>query len=459
MTTKGQKSHGSKGDLFEFARKKDTLENAPLAVRMRPRTLEEFVGQEEIVGKGRLLRRAIETDQLSSLIFYGPTGCGKTTLARVVAETTKAHFVELNAVTAGVSDIRRVIEEAKERRALYGQKTILFIDEIHRFNKAQQDALVPYVEDGTVILIGATTENPYFEVNRPIVSRSRVFRLNPLTDDQVRVIVERALSDVERGLGGFKAKVDREALDHIVRVAAGDARSALNAIEMAVLTTPPGQDGTIHVTLEVAEESIQRRAVQYDRDGDIHYDTISAFIKSVRGSDPDAALYWLARMIYAGEDPAFIARRMIILAAEDIGLADPNALVVASAAAYAVDFIGMPEGRIPLAEACIYLAMAPKSNSAYMAIEKALKDVEERRPGEVPIHLRDASYKDAKRLGHGVGYKYPHAYPGHYVLQDYLPAHLKGVKYYEPSDQGVEKDLALAHEKRKKTQSQKTPVE
>lgn len=437
------------GDLFEYSRLKDMEESAPLAVRMRPKTLEEFVGQEEIIGKGRLLRRAIESDRLSSVIFYGPTGCGKTTLARIIAETTKAHFSELNAVTAGVSDIRKVIKEAKERRALYSQKTILFVDEIHRFNKAQQDALVPYVEDGTVILVGATTENPYFEVNRPIVSRSRVFRLKPLSDDQVRTIIERSISDTVRGLGRFKTKVDPPAIDHIVKVAAGDARSALNAIEMAVLTTPPDSEGVIHVTLEAAAESIQKRALQYDKNGDAHYDTISAFIKSVRGSDPDAALYWLARMIYAGEDPAFIARRMVILAAEDIGLADPNALVVASAGAYAVDFIGMPEAKIPLAEVCIYLAMAPKSNTAYKAIEKALRDVEEKRPGEVPMHLRDSSYRDSKKLGHGIGYKYPHTYPEHYVEQQYLPSSIHDVKYYEPSSQGVENNMYKRHKKRR----------
>ncbi|MCD6289960.1 MAG: AAA family ATPase, partial [Anaerolineae bacterium] len=377
-------------NLFDARRAELTEKDAPLAARMRPRTLDEFVGQEHIVGPGRLLRRAIQADQLSSIIFYGPPGTGKTTLARIIANTTRAHFIAINAVLAGVKDIRAAIKEAQERRGQFGQRTILFVDEVHRFNKAQQDALLPWVENGTVILIGATTENPYFEVNKPLVSRSRIFQLKPLTEDDLRKIARRALEDPERGYGKLKVHIDEDALDHLVNVANGDARALLNALELAVETTPPGPDGVIHIDMAVAEESIQRRAVLYDKEGDAHFDTISAFIKSLRGSDPDAALYWLARMVYAGEDPRFIFRRMLIFASEDVGLADPNAIQVVTACAQAFDYVGLPEGRFHLAQAAIYLATAPKSNST-MGFFDALKTVEQEREAEVPAHLRDAS--------------------------------------------------------------------
>ncbi len=428
-------------DLFEANRQKQLEKEAPLAVRMRPRSLDEFVGQDEIVGKGKLLRRAIEADQLSSAIFYGPPGTGKTTLARVVANTTKAFFVQLNAVTSGVADIKEVVKSAKDRLGMYNQRTILFIDEIHRFNKSQQDALLPFAEDGTIILIGATTENPYFEVNPPLLSRSRVFGFKILTDEEIAKLVKQALTDEERGLGQYRVDLKEEALAHIVNIADGDARSALNAIELCVLTTPPNAKGFREITLTVAEESIQKRAVRYDKSGDQHYDVISAFIKSLRGSDPDAALHWLARMIYAGEDPRFIARRLIVHAAEDVGLADPNALVVATSAAYALEYVGMPEARLPLAEAVIYIATAPKSNSVIKAVDKALSDIEKRKPGPVPVHLRDTSYKGAAQMGHGKGYKYPHDSKGNYVEQQYLPDELLGVKYYLPYDSGKEKEI------------------
>lgn len=416
----------------------DSYDLIPLATRMRPADLEDFIGQEEIVGEGTVLRKAIEEDKLTSLIFYGPPGTGKTTLAQIIARKTRSHFEELNAVTAGVADIRQVIKDARERRRKSGRRTILFIDEIHRFNKAQQDALLPAVEDGTVVLIGATTENPYFEVNPPLVSRSRVYRLRPLTDDEIRKILQRALQDKEKGFGSWKVEVAEDALEHIVSVSNGDARIALNALESAIFSTNPDDSGIRRVTLSVAEDAIQRRALQYDRAGDAHYDTISAFIKSMRGSDPDAALYWLARMIYAGEDPRFIARRLVIHAAEDVGCADPHALLVAVAAAQAVEFVGMPEARIPLAEATIYIACAPKSNAACAGIDAALKDVETKRAGEVPLHLRDSSYKGAKALGHGAGYKYPHDYPGNFVPQQYLPDGLEGRSYYQPTNNGYE---------------------
>lgn len=423
--------------LFDSALRR-SMGHAPLADRMRPRTLDEFVGQEHIVGPGKLLRRAIEADKLSSIILYGPPGTGKTTLARIIANTTSAAFVQINAVTAGVADIRKAVADAKERMALHHKRTIVFIDEIHRFNRSQQDALLPHVEDGTVILIGATTENPFFEVNAPLVSRSRIFRLEALTKDHLKRILIQAASDEERGLGGMNLEIDPEALDHLANVANGDARTALSALELAALSTPPGEDGKIHVTLDVAQESIQRRAIQYDKSGDNHYDVISAFIKSMRGSDPDAAVYWLARMLEAGEDPRFIARRIVIHAAEDVGMADPHALLVATAAAQAVEFVGMPEARIPLSEAAIYIACAPKSNAAKMAIDKAMEDVRREATGQVPIHLRDASYKGAERLGHGKGYKYPHDFPGGYVPQQYLPDNLVGKRYYEPSANGLE---------------------
>lgn len=423
-------------NLFDHARQERIAREAPLAARMRPRSLEEFVGQEHIVGPGRLLRRAIQADQLSSLIFYGPPGTGKTTLARIIANTTQAHFIAINAVLAGVKDIREAITIAQERRGMYGQRTILFVDEVHRFNKAQQDALLPHVENGTLILIGATTENPYFEVIKSLVSRSRIFELRRLGEDDLRRVAQAALSDPERGYGQLKVGIDDEALGHLVNVANGDARGVLNALELAVETTPPDEDGVIHVDLAVAEESIQRRAVLYDKDGDAHFDTISAFIKSLRGSDPDAALYWMARMLYAGEDPRFIFRRMLIFAGEDVGMADPNAMRVVTACAQAFDYVGLPEGRFHLAEACIYLATAPKSNSAF-ALFDAMAAVEKEREEEVPHHLKDAS-RDAEDFGHGQGYLYPHAYRDHWIAQQYLPESMQGRVFYQPTEQGYE---------------------
>ncbi|MHB1418148.1 MAG: AAA family ATPase [Bacillota bacterium] len=428
-------------DLFSYGKDKFLEKTAPLAARMRPATLEEFAGQEHILGAGKALRRAIKEDQLSSLIFYGPPGCGKTALAKIVAGTTKAHFEQLNATTAGISDLRRVIRDAEDRLGMYRLRTIVFVDEIHRFNKSQQDALLPAVESGVIILIGATTENPYFEVNAPLISRSRIFRFNPLQDEELVGLMERALEDRERGLGEYPVAMESEALQHLARVANGDARAALNALELAVMTTPQGEDGYRKITLETAADSVQQPALVYDKDGDQHYDTISAFIKSMRGSDPNAAVYWLARMIYAGEDPRFIARRMVIHAAEDVGIADPQALLVAVAAAQAVDFVGLPEARIPMAEAAIYIATAPKSNSVCTAINAAMNDVKEKKIGPVPPHLRDASYRGASKLGHGQGYNYPHDYPDHYVEQRYLPEELGGAIYYQPSNQGYEKAI------------------
>ncbi len=427
-------------DIFDAAREEVLRQSAPLADRMRPRNLEELVGQEHVIGPGRLLRRAIEADRIGSMILWGPPGSGKTTLARLIAAHTRAHFEQLSAVTAGVADLRRVVEVARERLGMHRQRTILFIDEIHRFNKAQQDAILPHVENGTIVLVGATTENPYFEVNAALVSRCRLFRLEPLSDAQVRILLERALADRERGLGGVQAEVAPEALDHLARVANGDARTALNALELVVLSTPPGEDGVRRVGLEQAAEAVQRRALVYDREGDNHYDTVSAWIKSMRGSDPDAALYWLARMIEAGEDPRFIARRLLVHAAEDVGLADPQALVVAAAAAQAAEWVGFPEARIPLAEATLYIATAPKSNSVVMAIDRAMADVREKRFQGVPLHLRDAHYRGAERLGHGRGYKYPHDYPGGWVEQRYLPEGIAG-GYYRPGGQGYEADI------------------
>jgi putative ATPase len=423
-------------NLFDHTREQQIEKEAPLAARMRPRTLDEFIGQEHIIGPGRLLRRAIQADQLSSVIFYGPPGTGKTTLARIIANTTHAHFIALNAVLSGVKDIREAIEVARDKRGMFAQRTILFIDEVHRFNKAQQDALLPHVENGTVILIGATTENPYFEVNKALVSRSRIFQLRSLEEDDLRAIARQALADKERGYGQLKVNLTDEALDHLVNVANGDARAVLNALELAVETTPPDAYGLVNISTEVAEESIQRRAVLYDKDGDAHFDTISAFIKSLRGSDVDAALYWMAKMVYAGEDPRFIFRRMIIFAGEDVGMADPNALRVVTAAAQAYDYVGLPEGRFHLAEACLYLATAPKSNSAF-AFFDALATVEQEREAEVPDPLRDSS-RDAEGLGHGAGYLYPHAYRDHWVAQQYLPAALQGRVFYQPGDQGYE---------------------
>jgi putative ATPase len=437
-------------DLFDHARQEQIAREAPLAARVRPRTLDEFIGQEHIVGPGRLLRRAIQADQLSSIIFYGPPGTGKTTLARIIANTTQAHFIAINAVLAGVKDIREAIAVAQERRKMYGQRTILFVDEVHRFNKAQQDALLPHVENGTVILIGATTENPYFEVIKPLVSRSRIFELRGLDEDDLRRIAHHALTDPERGYGRLQVQIDDDALDHLVNVANGDARAVLNALELAVETTPPDEEGVIRVDLPVAEESIQHRAVLYDKEGDVHFDTISAFIKSLRGSDPDAALYWLGRMIYAGEDPRFIFRRMLIFAGEDVGMADPNAIRVVTACAQAFDYVGMPEGRFHLAEACIYLATAPKSNSAF-ALFDAIATVEREREAEVPDHLKDAS-RDAQDLGHGEGYLYPHAYRDHWVAQQYLPESLQGRVFYQPTGQGYEKKIREEVARRREAQ-------
>ncbi len=410
----------------------------PLATRLRPRSLEEFVGQRHLLGPGRLLRRAIEADRVQSLIFYGPPGTGKTSLAQIVARTTRSHFERLSGVEGNVADLRRVLAGAANRLANRRQPTILFIDEIHRFNKAQQDVLLPDVESGVVRLIGATTQNPFFFVNSPLVSRSQIFELQPLSEADLYGLLERALADRERGLGQVKIAAEEPALRHLARVADGDARKALNSLEIAALTTSPASDGVVHIDLAVAEECIQKKAVVYDRDGDAHYDTISAFIKSMRGSDPDAALYWLAKMMHAGEDPRFIARRIVIHAAEDVGLADPMALVLASAAFEAAEFIGWPEARIPLAEAALYIATAPKSNSTVLAIDAALADVRTGRTLAVPEALRDASYDGAKRLGHGAGYQYAHDHPGHFVAQDYLGA---DKRYYEPTDQGAEKKI------------------
>lgn len=429
-------------DLFADAAAERTLREAPLAVRMRPRSLDEFVGQQHILAPGCLLRRCIEADRLTSMILWGPPGSGKTTLAQVIAQVTGCHFERLNAISAGVTDVRRVISEAAERRAMYSRRTILFLDEIHRFNKAQQDALLGAVEDGTLILIGATTENPMMEVNTPLLSRTRLFRLQALDDQDLQTVLTRSLADPERGLGGMQVRLDEAAAAHIVLSANGDARRALNALELAVLSTPPGADGVRHITLNVAVDSTQQRALAYDRQGDQHYDVISAFIKSMRGSDPDATLYWLARMLYAGEDPRFVARRLMIHAAEDVGNADPQALVLAVAAAQALERVGMPEARIPLAQAALYIATAPKSNSVVKGIDEALAAVQGERADPVPSHLRDASYPGAARLGHGKGYLYPHDYDGHFVAQEYLPDSLRGARFYEPSQNGYEAEIA-----------------
>ncbi len=437
-------------DLFEFKQKNSLKKDSPLASRLRPKRLEDFVGQEHIVGKDTLLYRAIKADKLSSVIFYGPPGTGKTTLAKIIANTTKSEFVQINATTAGKKDITDAVDHAKSILGMYGKHTILFIDEIHRFNKSQQDALLPHVEDGTLILIGATTENPYFEVNKALVSRSVIFELKQLKPSDIAKIIERAVNDEESGLGAYNAVIDEKALNFLSNIANGDARVALNAVELAVLTTDRDSDGKIYINLDVAQQCVQKRALNYDKDGDNHYDTISAFIKSMRGSDPDAAVYYLAKMLYSGEDPKFIARRIVICASEDVGNADPQALVVAVAAAQAVDFIGMPEARINLAQAAIYVACAPKSNGAIMAIDNAMEDVSHIRVSGVPNHLRDRHYPGATELGHGEGYKYAHDYSNNYVKQQYLPDELVGKQYYIPTDNGYEKEIKTWFNKIKK---------
>ncbi len=428
-------------DLFDYMRENTMKKESPLASRLRPTTLEEVVGQEHIIGKDKLLYRAIKADKLSSLIFYGPPGTGKTTLAKVIANTTSAEFTQINATSAGKKDMEEVIEKAKETAGMYGKKTILFVDEIHRFNKGQQDYLLPFVEDGTIILIGATTENPYFEVNGALISRSIIFQLKALEAKDIKKIILRAITDKEKGLGVYKAKITDDALEFLADISNGDARNALNAVELGVLTTPPSEDGWIHITTEVASECIQKRNIRYDKTGDNHYDTISAFIKSMRGSDPDAAIYYLARMLYAGESVTFIARRIMICAAEDVSNADPNALVVATNAALAVERIGMPEARIILAQAAAYVATAPKSNSAYVAIDKALEAVKNQKAAAIPSYLCDAHYKGAAKLGHGIGYKYAHNYKNHYVKQQYLPDEFKDETFYEPSNNGYEQQI------------------
>lgn len=428
-------------DLFDYMRKTNQENDSPLAMRLRPRTLEEVVGQQHIVGKDKLLYRAIKADKLSSIIFYGPPGTGKTTLAKVIANTTSADFCQINATVAGKKEMEDVVERAKNNLGMYGKKTILFVDEIHRFNKGQQDYLLPFVEDGTIVLVGATTENPYFEVNGALISRSIIFELKPLSKEDIKEILKRAVYDKERGMGSYKADIDDEALEFLADIANGDARSALNAIELGILTTDRSDDGLIYIDLKTAEQCIQKRAVRYDKTGDNHYDTISAFIKSMRGSDPDAVSYYLAKMLYAGEDIKFIARRIMICASEDVGNADPYALVVATNAALAVERIGMPEARIILSQAALYVACAPKSNSCYMAVDKAMELVKTTKTAPVPAHLQDAHYKSASKLGHGIGYKYAHDYPNHYVKQQYLPDGLEDVKFYEPTDNGYEKQI------------------
>ena len=428
-------------DLFDYMRANTMEKESPLASRMRPTTLDEVVGQKHIIGKDKLLYRAIKADKLGSVIFYGPPGTGKTTLAKVIANTTSARFEQINATVAGKKDMEEIVKNAKDSIGMYGQKTILFVDEIHRFNKSQQDYLLPFVEDGTITLIGATTENPYFEVNDALLSRSRIFELKPLEKQDIRELVMRAVYDTEKGMGTYGADITDEAADFLADVANGDARAALNAVELGILTTDKSDDGKIHITIDVAAECIQKRVVRYDHDGDNHYDTISAFIKSMRGSDPDAAVYYLARMLYAGEDVKFIARRIMICASEDVGNADPNALVVAVSAAQAVERIGMPESQIILSQAAAYVATAPKSNAAYMGIAKAMKTVADTRTMPVPAHLQDRHYKGAEKLGHGLGYKYAHDYPNHYVTQQYLPDGMEGMRFYEPSENGYEKKI------------------
>ncbi|MCI7227747.1 MAG: replication-associated recombination protein A [Lachnospiraceae bacterium] len=427
-------------DLFDYMRSNTMEKEAPLASRLRPRTLEEVVGQQEIIGKGKLLYRAIKADKLGSIIFYGPPGTGKTTLAKVIANTTSAEFTQINATVAGKKDMEEVVQKAKDSMGMYGKRTILFVDEIHRFNKGQQDYLLPFVEDGTLILIGATTENPYFEVNGALLSRSVVFELKPLSKEDIKILISRAVYDVERGMGSYDAVIDETAADFLADMADGDARSALNAVELGVLTTERSEDGKIHLTLDVAAECIQKRVVRYDKTGDNHYDTISAFIKSMRGSDPDAAVYYLARMLYAGESVTFISRRIMICAAEDVGNADPQALQVAVAAAQAVERVGMPEAQIILSQAVLYVATAPKSNSATNAIFEATQAVKEYK-ATVPVHLQDSHYKGAAKLGHGIGYEYAHDFPKHFSRQQYLPDEIKDKVFYRASDNGYEKQI------------------
>ncbi|KNF09905.1 hypothetical protein CLPU_1c00700 [Gottschalkia purinilytica] len=426
-------------DLFTLSAERSLEKSSPLADRIRPTSLEEYIGQSHIIGKDKLLYRAIKADKISSIILYGPPGTGKTTLAKVIANTTKLHFDQLNAVTSGIKEIREVVDRAKERIGMYNQKTILFVDEIHRFNKSQQDALLPYVENGTIILIGATTENPYFEVNKALISRSMIFKLEALSDKEIEIAILRALKDKDKGLGEFNIEMERDALEHLINISNGDARIALNGLELGVLTTLPDENGVIKITLDIIQECVQQRAIKYEKNGDEHYDTISAFIKSMRGSDPDATLYWLAKMIYAGEDPKYIARRIIICASEDVGNADPQALNVAVSAFEAVNIIGMPEGRIPLAQAAVYIACAPKSNSSYIGIDKALEDVKNKKMGSVPLHLRGSNYCGASNLGNGKGYLYPHNYKGGYIEQQYLPDNIVGTTYYDPTENGYEK--------------------
>ena len=428
-------------DLFDYMREQNKEKESPLASRLRPTKLEEVVGQQHFIGKDKLLYRAIKADKLQSVIFYGPPGTGKTTLAKVIAQTTSAEFMQINATSAGKKDMEAVIEKAKQLQGMYGKRTILFIDEIHRFNKGQQDYLLPFVEDGTVTLIGATTENPYFEVNGALISRSIIFELKPLEKEDIKTLLHRALEDMEKGMGAYRAVADEEALEFLADVSNGDARSALNAIELGILTTERSADGLIHITLDVASECIQKRVIKYDKNGDSHYDNISAFIKSMRGSDPDAAVYYLAKMLYAGEDVTFIARRIMICASEDVGNADPNALTVAVSAAQAVERLGMPEARIVLAQAVTYVASAPKSNAAYLAVDKALSVVRESRTAPVPTYLCDAHYKGAGKLGRGIGYKYAHDYPNHYVEQQYLPDAYKDMTFYEPTENGYEQTI------------------
>lgn len=427
-------------DLFDYMREQKGDKESPLASRLRPTTLDEVVGQQHIIGKDKLLYRAIKADKLGSIIFYGPPGTGKTTLAKVIANTTSADFKQINATIAGKKDMEEVVEQAKNNMGMYGKKTILFVDEIHRFNKGQQDYLLPFVEDGTLILIGATTENPYFEVNGALISRSSVFELKALDKEDIKTLLKRAVYDNEKGMGSYRAEITQEALEFLADIAGGDARNALNAIELGILTTERSEDGKIHISIEVAQECIQKRVVRYDKTGDNHYDTISAFIKSLRGSDPDAAVYYLAKMLYAGEDIKFIARRMMISASEDVGNADPYALTVAVSASQAVERIGMPEAQIILAQAATYIASAPKSNASYMSLEAAMESVKTQKT-TVPVHLQDAHYKGAAKLGHGIGYKYAHDYPEHYVKQQYLPDEIKDAKFYEPTEIGYEKNI------------------